>query len=66
VALSDGTKLKGKGRQKVEPGQRLVLTLPGGGGYGDPSARERDKVRSDVAAGYITAEQAKSDYGLND
>ena len=66
VALSDGTKLKGKGRQKVEPGQRLVLTLPGGGGYGVPSARERDKVRSDVAAGYITAEQAKSDYGLND
>ncbi|WP_413718718.1 hydantoinase B/oxoprolinase family protein [Silicimonas sp. MF1-12-2] len=66
VALSDGTKLKGKGRQKVEAGERLVLSLPGGGGYGDPASRDRDKVRSDVAAGYITDEQAKSDYGLDD
>jgi N-methylhydantoinase B len=66
VALSDGTKLKGKGRQKVEAGERLVLSLPGGGGYGEPASRDRDKVRSDVAAGYITDEQAKSDYGLDD
>jgi N-methylhydantoinase B len=66
VALSDGTKLQGKGRQKVEPGERLVLTLPGGGGYGSPMERDRAKVRADLAAGYITAEQARTIYGLDD
>lgn len=66
VALSDGKKLRGKGRQKVDAGQRLILDLPGGGGYGDPTKRDRDQVRSDLAAGYITTEQAKSDYGMDD
>ena len=47
-------------------GARLVLSLPGGGGYGDPEDRPKDKVRADLAAGYISAEQAKADYGLDD
>lgn len=62
VALSDGTKLKGKGRQKVPAGSRLVLQLPGGGGYGDPAKRPSDAVEADLEAGYITAEQAAQDY----
>ena len=66
VALADGTKLRGKGRQKVPDGARLVLGLPGGGGYGDPADRPRDKVRADLAAGYISAEQAEADYGFED
>ena len=66
VALADGTQLRGKGRQKVPAGARLVLSLPGGGGYGDPEDRPKDKVRADLAAGYISAEQAKADYGLDD
>ena len=65
VALADGTLLRGKGRQKVANGARLVLSLPGGGGYGDPEERPRDKVRSDLAAGYITTEQADADYRLD-
>ena len=66
VALADGTQLRGKGRQKVPAGARLVLSLPGGGGYGDPADRPKDKVRADLGAGYISAEQAKADYGLDD
>ena len=66
VALADGTRLRGKGRQKVPNGSRLVLGLPGGGGYGDPAKRPRDKVRADLAAGYITPEQAKDDYGFGE
>ncbi len=62
VGLSDGTVLKGKGRQNVTPMHRLVLQLPGGGGYGDPSQRERSSVGRDVAAGYITADEARRDY----
>lgn len=48
VLLDDGTRLATKGRQHVPPGRRLILQLPGGGGYGasdkrDPVAAQRDK-----------------------
>lgn len=66
VELADGSRLRSKGRQLIKPGQRLRLSLPGGGGIGDPTDRDRDAVRADVAAGYITPEQAKQDYGLDD
>ncbi|GAB5468412.1 MAG: hydantoinase B/oxoprolinase family protein [Rhodospirillales bacterium] len=66
VALADGERLRGKGRQKVPSDKRLVLSLPGGGGYGAPGERPRERVRADVAAGYITQEQAEADYGLAD
>ncbi|MEM7056670.1 MAG: hydantoinase B/oxoprolinase family protein [Pseudomonadota bacterium] len=64
VALADGMKLAGKGRQKVENGSRLVLSLPGGGGYGAPNQRPKDQVQADLDAGYITHQQAVEDYGL--
>jgi N-methylhydantoinase B len=38
--------------------------LPGSGGYGDPFAREPEAVRRDVAQGKVTAEHAKSAYGV--
>lgn len=63
VGLADGTELAAKGRQLVRNGQRLRLSLPGGGGYGSPQARSREEIAADLAAGFITAEQAKSDYG---
>ena len=66
VELADGSSLRSKGRQLIKPGQRLRLSLPGGGGIGDPRDRDRDAVRADVAAGYITPEQAKQDYGLDE
>jgi N-methylhydantoinase B len=65
VTLADGTALKAKGRQRVGEGQRLVLKLPGGGGYGDPRRRARDDVAADLKAGYVTEQQALSDYGYN-
>ncbi|MEP2530346.1 hydantoinase B/oxoprolinase family protein [Shimia sp.] len=64
VELSDGTKLRSKGRQLIKNGQRLKLSLPGGGGYGDPSERDKAGVAEDLAAGFITEEQATELYGL--
>ncbi|MEX0307425.1 MAG: hydantoinase B/oxoprolinase family protein [Ruegeria sp.] len=64
VELSDGSKLRAKGRQLVKNGQRLRLSLPGGGGYGAPEQRDRDAVADDLAAGFISTEQAKQDYGF--
>ena len=66
VELSDGTKLKSKGRQKVGAGQRLRLSLPGGGGIGEPSDRDRDSIRNDVSAGFISTQEAKEIYGMKD
>ena len=66
IARSDGSAMKGKGKQFVPTGQRVMLAFPGGAGYGDPDARDRDDVRRDLALGYISAEVAKSAYGLSD
>ena len=66
VELADGTRLKTKGRQKIAAGQRLRLSLPGGGGYCDPKTRPRDAVRADLRAGYITEKDARDIYGLDD
>jgi N-methylhydantoinase B len=64
VELSDGTKLRSKGRQLIKSGQRLKLSLPGGGGYGLPAERNKTKVAEDLAAGLITQDQAANVYGL--
>ncbi len=63
VELADGTELRSKGRQLIKNGQRLRLSLPGGGGYGPPSDRPKAAVAEDIAADLITPDQAKSDYG---
>lgn len=54
VALDDGTKLKPKGWQHVPAGRRLVLQVPGGGGYGDPKMRSNAARLDDRSKGYVT------------
>lgn len=54
VALDDGTKLRPKGWQHVPAGRRLVLHLPGGGGFGDPVNRSAESRADDIAMDYVT------------
>ena len=54
VALDDGTRLRPKGWQQVPAGRRLVLHLPGGGGFGDPAQRDPEARATDVSRGYVT------------
>ena len=54
VALDDGTQLKPKGWQHVPQGRRLILHLPGGGGYGAPELRDADARAEDALRGYVT------------
>lgn len=63
VHLSDGTKLRSKGRQLVKNGQRLVLSLPGGGGFGSPKERDPEAIKNDIDAGFISLEEAREIYG---
>ncbi|MEM9966694.1 MAG: hydantoinase B/oxoprolinase family protein [Pseudomonadota bacterium] len=62
VALTDGTLLRSKGRQKVQAGQRLRLSLPGGGGFGPPEKRPGKAVASDLINGLISNREAKEIY----
>ncbi len=64
VTLDDGTVLKTKGRQFVPAHNKLLLELPGGGGYGTPSQRLADMIKQDLARGYISPQCAKNDYEL--
>jgi N-methylhydantoinase B/oxoprolinase/acetone carboxylase alpha subunit len=48
----------------LHAGDELRYRTPGGGGYGDPAERDRELVREDVAEGYVSAEAAARDYGL--
>jgi len=66
IARSDGGAMRGKGRQYVPHGQRVMLAFPGGGGYGIASARNRAHVLRDLVRGYISAQSARDDYGLSD
>jgi N-methylhydantoinase B len=45
-------------------GQAVRLESPGGGGYGDPLLRSIDAVTEDIRLGYITPENAQSEYGV--
>ena len=64
VSLSDGTQPHPKSHYSLQPGQRVILELPGGGGFGDPSQRDPQRVRDDVRAGYVSSEAATRDYGV--
>lgn len=64
IAQDDGSPMSGKGKQFVPHGRRVVLAFPGGAGYGDPSKRDHEHVKRDLARGYITAKTAMKDYGL--
>lgn len=54
VALDDGTVLRPKGWQHVPEGRRLVLHLPGGGGFGEPAERSEQANEEDRVRGYVT------------
>jgi len=63
VQLQDGRKPHPKSRTMLAPGDRLTMHLGGGGGYGDPAARDAAALQRDIADGYVTPEGAQRDYG---
>ena len=47
----------------LQPGDRVRVRTPGGGGYGDPAARDPDLIAEDVRLGRYTPEQARTLFG---
>jgi N-methylhydantoinase B len=50
----------------VDPETHIIIGLPGGGGVGDPKARERESIRQDLINGLVSPESASRDYGADD
>ena len=62
VSVGSGTALKAKGFQVIPAGERLVIEMPGGGGFGEPQTRDAALVANDVAMGLVSVEAARRDY----
>jgi N-methylhydantoinase B len=62
VELRSGTTLRTKGFQIIPDGDHLVLSLPGGGGMGDPAARDPQLVARDVRDGLVSVDAAREIY----
>ena len=63
LELASGKVMKGKGRQTIPTGDRLIVSMPGGGGLGDPAKRDPEALAIDVRDGFVSAEKASEDYG---
>jgi N-methylhydantoinase B len=48
---------------KLQPGDRIRLTTPGGGGYGDPLKRDVWRIEEDLREGYVSDASARREYG---
>ena len=49
---------------RIRKGDAYVMRSGGGGGFGSPLERDADLVLADVQQGYVTAEAARSSYGV--
>jgi N-methylhydantoinase B len=54
--MSDGNVLR--------KGDVVRLLTSGGGGWGDPLDRPAERVRRDVAGGFVSRDSAREDYGV--
>ena len=48
---------------ELEKGDRLWIQTPGGGGWGNPKERTRQKVANDVTDGLVNEKRARDVYG---
>jgi len=48
----------------LAPGETIISICCGGGGYGDPKARDADRVRQDVLDGWVSKDRARQVYGV--
>ena len=67
VTAADGAVrvLPTKAFTELRRGDVLTVRTPGGGGWGAPAERERDRVDRDVRAGLLSPERARDVYGAD-
>lgn len=52
------------GQMRLRPGETVISTGTGGGGYGDPMRRDPERVRADVQDGRLSVDRAREIYGV--
>ncbi len=69
LTYPDGTKVVPKNKDLitgVPKGTFYHQIAGGGGGYGDPKKRDRNKLAEEIRNGVITVEQARDSYGFSE
>ncbi|NEE03357.1 hydantoinase B/oxoprolinase family protein [Phytoactinopolyspora halotolerans] len=67
IVLNPGTErevVQGGSYNHLAAGDVLANITGGGGGYGDPLARDPERVLADVVNGYVSVEAAAAEYGV--
>jgi N-methylhydantoinase B len=64
IEILNGKTLPPKAHSSIPAGERLVVSMPGGGGYGDPHKRPAAKVAEDVLLGLVSIKAARELYGV--
>ena len=64
LLLADGTQLHPKRKYLLQPGQQVILRLPGGGGFFSPRERDSARVLEDVRQGLVSLDAAREVYGV--
>jgi N-methylhydantoinase B len=66
VIRADGTRMEVDkvGDYELQPGERIVESGGGGGGYGSPLERDPERVLRDVSDGLVSVERAHDVYGV--
>jgi N-methylhydantoinase B len=67
ILVRDGVETHVPAASNIEcqKGDRFIVEISGGGGYGDPSERNRALVQDDLRCGRISAKSASAIYGLD-
>jgi N-methylhydantoinase B len=63
--ILNGSAVDVRARYVLAPGDVIEVRDAGGGGYGDPQARDRARVAEDVRQGFVSREAAVARYGLD-
>ena len=63
-AVHAGKQLPPKASSSIPVGERLRISMPGGGGYGDPHKRPAERVADDVERGLVSKQSARDHYGV--
>jgi N-methylhydantoinase B len=64
VRTSGGKDLHPKRQQRIDAAERVILSLPGGGGFGAPAQRDPAEVARDATDGLVSVERARQVYGV--
>ena len=60
----DPMPVSSKSTTNLEPGDVASVQTPGGGGYGDPTERDPERVLADVVNEKVSIEAAREEYGV--